>query len=102
MIDILTRDGVLALYDLGRIDSSVINRIFDERDRLQKTLEDTVNASLIGLKVRKKTGKPFKSTFKVNTIKGIVKHDITKLYAYTFEEDDSTVEVRCCKIVQNE
>lgn len=43
--------------------------------------------------------RPFKSTFKINTIKGVIEHPITKRWAYTFYEDDSYVECRMCKIV---
>lgn len=61
----------------------------------------------IGHKVTKtsKTGtqpKPFKSGFLVNTVKGIVNHPILNIPAFTFEEDDSYVECRRCKQVQNE
>lgn len=53
---------------------------------------------MIGQKVEKKSGKPFKSTFKVNTVKGIIPHPIlTGKHAYTFEEDDSYVSVVQCK-----
>ena len=40
--------------------------------------------------------KPFKSTFLVNTIKGVIDHPILHIPAYTFEEDDSYVECRRC------
>ena len=41
--------------------------------------------------------KPFKSGFKTNTIKGVIEHPIlVGQFAYTFEEDDSFVEVRRC------
>lgn len=53
----------------------------------------------IGKKVRKKTNRPFKSQFKVNTIKGITKNPITHKDSYTFEEDDSSVEIFRCEIV---
>jgi hypothetical protein len=53
---------------------------------------------MIGTKVIKKSGKPFKSTFKVNTVKGIIPHPILAgEEAYTFEEDDSYVSVVQCK-----
>lgn len=54
----------------------------------------------IGKKVYKhKSGKPFKSGFKINTIKGVIKHPKLNIPAYTFEEDDSYVDVRVCKIL---
>ena len=48
----------------------------------------------------KRTPKPFKSTFKVNTIKGVINHPILNVPAYTFNEDDSYVECRRCKIIK--
>lgn len=55
----------------------------------------------IGTKVYKKSGKPFLSMHKVNTIKNIVEHPIKKVNgipvkAYTFVEDDSIVECSIC------
>ncbi len=43
--------------------------------------------------------KPFKSGFKVNTVKGIITHPILDIPAYTFEEDDSYVECRRCEVI---
>lgn len=49
---------------------------------------------MIGQKVEKKSGKPFKSTLKVNTVKSVISHPILQgEEAYTFEEDDSYVSV---------
>jgi hypothetical protein len=53
----------------------------------------------IGKHVVKKSGLPFKSTLKVNTIKGIISHPELHIPAYTFNEDDSCVEVRRCEII---
>lgn len=59
----------------------------------------------IGTKVYKPSGKPFKSTFKVNTISGVVEHPYKKdkngvgVPSYTFIEDDSIVEVAMCKSI---
>lgn len=55
----------------------------------------------IGTKVYKKSGKPFLSTYKVNTIKGVVDHPYKKINgvsvkAYTFVEDESIVECSIC------
>lgn len=44
--------------------------------------------------------KPFKSGFKINSIKGVINHPILNIPAYTFNEDDSYVEVRRCKIIK--
>lgn len=43
--------------------------------------------------------KPFKSTFRTNTIKGLIVHPHLKMPAYTFHEDDSYVECRLCIIL---
>ena len=53
----------------------------------------------IGNKVCKKTGKPFKSTFKENTVRGIINHPEINKPAFVFEEDDSYVECRRCLCV---
>lgn len=55
------------------------------------------------LKVRKNSGKPFKSGLKINTVKDIVKHPILGSEAYTFQEDDSIVETRqCCNLLNKD
>ena len=43
---------------------------------------------------------PFKSGFKVNTIKGVIEHPQLKIAAYTFIEDESYVECRRCVIIE--
>jgi len=54
---------------------------------------------MIGKKVRKLSGKPFKSCLKVNTVKGIIVHpQLPTRMAYTFEEDDSYVSTVMCEI----
>ena len=53
----------------------------------------------IGKKCYKKSGKPFKSKSKVNTIKGIITHPNLDFFCYTFEEDDSYVECRRCIVL---
>ena len=53
----------------------------------------------IGKKVYKKSGKPFKSSSKVNTVKAIINHPILNIPAFEFEEDDSYVECRQCLII---
>ncbi len=54
----------------------------------------------IGKQVYKyKSGKPFKSGLKVNTVKAIIDHPILNIPAYGFEEDDSYVECRRCAVV---
>jgi len=55
--------------------------------------------NIIGARVTKISKRPFKSTLKINTVKSMIKHPITLRDAYTFEEDDSYVEIIKCRIV---
>ena len=50
--------------------------------------------------VKKKSGKPFKSGKKVNSVKGIVtnENDPQKRNAYIFYDDDSVVSTDICEI----
>jgi hypothetical protein len=50
-----------------------------------------------GVRVYKKSGKPFKSGHKINTVKGLTCNPNTDLLAYTFIEDESIVD---CKQVK--
>lgn len=58
----------------------------------------------IGKKVCKKSGKPFKSHLRVNTVKGIdtmtvlSKGKLVERLCYTFEEDDSMVSAEICEV----
>lgn len=55
------------------------------------------------MKVKKKSGKPFKSGFQVNTVKGTVDHPNVKgEKAYIFYEDDSYVSVKMCYVLDND
>ena len=51
--------------------------------------------------VKKKSGKPFKSGKKVNSVKGIVtnENDPQKRNAYIFYDDDSVVNTDICGII---
>lgn len=51
--------------------------------------------------VKKKSGKPFKSDKKVNSVKGIVtnENDSQKRNAYIFYDDDSVVNTDICEII---
>lgn len=60
---------------------------------------DTILLANIGKRCMKLTRKPFKSTFKTNTIKGTMSHPVTGRLCYTFEEDESYVECFRCEIV---
>ena len=44
--------------------------------------------------------KPFKSGSKVNTVTGVVIHEILNTPAFTFAEDTSIVECRRCRLVE--
>ena len=55
----------------------------------------------MGKRCRKRSGKPFKSGLKVNTIKGVVVHPTLNIPAYTFSEDDSYVECRQCEVMKD-
>jgi len=72
---------------------------------IQITREETEKN--IGKKVIKdKSGKPFKSGLKVNTVKSVIDHPELShdkpILAYTFFEDDSYVECRRCEVVNLE
>lgn len=53
------------------------------------------------MKVRKISGKPFKSGSKINTVKGETINPNTNLPAFVFEEDDSIVDKKICVEVEN-
>ena len=56
-------------------------------------------ADLVGKRVEKKSGKPFKSRLKINTVKAVVEHPLKPGggLAFTFVEDDSVVTASLCK-----
>lgn len=55
----------------------------------------------IGDKVIKKSGKPFQSTFKVNTVNGFVLNPWTNKPSLVFLEDNSVVEEQTCIKLEN-
>ncbi len=57
---------------------------------------------IIGEKVKKTSGRPFKSGFKMNTVNGVINHPKLNIPCFTFEEDNSYVEVRRCEPQLNE
>lgn len=59
----------------------------------------SVTESYIGLKVEKISKKPFKSTYKINTIKGYFIHPVLNILCFIFEEDSSYVECRRCELI---
>jgi 5-methylcytosine-specific restriction endonuclease McrA len=72
-------------------------KISTERDVTK--LRDIENVYL-GKKVCKKSGKPFKSTHKSNTVLEVVVNPTTRLPAFKFMEDDSVVDVRTCRLYE--
>lgn len=64
----------------------------------QLSMSIVVNAQeMIGKQVYKKSGKPFKSTEKVNTVSGVTVNPNTNKKAFTFDEDDSIVDCFICR-----
>lgn len=57
--------------------------------------------ALVGCRVEKWSGKPFKSTLKINTVRAVVEHPQRPGggLAFTFVEDDSVVAVEMCRKV---
>jgi hypothetical protein len=49
---------------------------------------------------REENHKTFKSGLLVNTVKDVVMHDFLNIPAYIFEEDDTQVECRRCKVIE--
>lgn len=63
---------------------------------VQNKVEGVDFTSMIGKKVYKPSGKPFKSGKKVNTVFAVINHPILNVPAFTFEEDDSFVGCHQC------
>jgi len=55
----------------------------------------------IGDRVQKKTGKPFKSTFKINTVTGFDTNPHTQKPSLKFKEDDTQVESFRCELASS-
>jgi len=71
-----------------------------ESEELKPVVDLSEYLPNIGKRVRKhKSNKPFKSTFWINTVKGVIVHPIINRPAYTFEEDDTYVECGRCQVV---
>jgi 2-polyprenyl-3-methyl-5-hydroxy-6-metoxy-1,4-benzoquinol methylase len=60
---------------------------------------EMIDLSQYNVKVVKKSGKPFKSKLKINTVKAIVTNPQSNKYAYSFKEDDSVVNIELLEIV---
>lgn len=70
------------------------------KHHIENDYEDYVIAhSLVGFDVVKRSGKPFKSTSKVNTAKGVTRNPNTNKWGLTFEQDDSIVDVTHLRIL---
>lgn len=62
-------------------------------------MEAEIYKEYIGRTCTKKSPKQFKSSAKINTIKGIINHPHLNVPAYIFHEDDSYVECRKVQIL---
>jgi hypothetical protein len=56
----------------------------------------------IGLQVFKPSGKPFKSSERINTVKCLTTNPHTGRVAFSFIEDDSIVDVIQCELYKGE
>ena len=65
------------------------------------TYTDDELQSMIGKIVTKTTKKPFKSGNDNNTVRDIIVHPILGCPVFTFIDDDSYVECRRCKVVED-
>ncbi len=92
-----------AFLKLSDIDNLIshLKEIREVKEKHDAFVQQKTDAkAYIGLKVKKPSGKPFKSGSKENTVKGVVMHPVLKnILAFTFEEDDSYVECRKCELV---
>lgn len=55
--------------------------------------------SWVGKQVVKISKKPFKSKSLIATVKGVITHPITNREAFVFNEDESYVECKKCKLL---
>lgn len=71
-------------------------------DVLADHFEENIGKKVVKCSVEKRisNGKKFKSGLIENTVKDVITHPVLKVDAYTFEEDDSYVECRRCKLVR--
>lgn len=67
----------------------------------KKNIDPSLLSSLIGCKVSKCTGKPFKSRSKVGTIQSIKAHSITGLAAFVMKDDQTEVEAFRCVLLDS-
>lgn len=65
-----------------------------------KSIRDYIaENNILGMSVKKKSNNPFKSTFKINTVKSVVINPNTDKPAFAFHEDDSVVDIHICEKV---
>lgn len=62
----------------------------------EKHIDQSLHAQFIGMTIRKKSKKPFKSGHSIGTVKAIKKHSITGHTAFVIQEDGSEVEAFSC------
>lgn len=65
---------------------------------MSEKVSEGIAKACIGLQVWKKSKKPFKSGNKVNTVSGVTVNPHTNKTAFTFKEDDSTVDAWICQL----
>lgn len=65
----------------------------------EKHIDQSLHTQFIGMTIRKKSKKPFKSGQSTGTVKDIKEHSITGNTAFVMKEDGSEVEAfRCIKL----
>ncbi len=65
----------------------------------EKHIDQSFHSQLIGMTIRKKSKKPFKSGQSIGTVKAIKEHSITGNTAFVMQDDGSEVEAfRCIKL----
>lgn len=69
------------------------------KNRIDKN-DITYYEKFVGQKIEKKSGRPFKSTLKINTATALCCDLIVRNLCLVFEEDDSYVECYRCKITK--
>lgn len=91
------RDQLTQEYGRVRFYDNQLNSYIPDTQSVVNYFESIDYPKNINKKVYKKSKKPFKSGFHINTVKGIIQHPILNKPAYIFIEDDSYVDCRICK-----
>lgn len=87
---------------INTTDNSV-GRVFALQAKCHRFDSYSVDLRFLSMRVVKLSGKPFKSGFKINTVKSTdYVHPITGKVCYHFIEDDSYVEIHRCRMATTE